>query len=124
MAIKVTQAGGAWTKEKAWENSAAGFYMCDPVLNGNLLFGMSHKDKGQFVAVDAATGKTLWETRGRAGDNAAVLTGGDKLFLLTSDAALIVAKASGTAFDQLRSYTVAKSPTWAHPVISGEKHPD
>jgi outer membrane protein assembly factor BamB len=119
-AIKVTQSGDKWTTEKVWENSTAGFYMSDPVLNGNLLFGMSHRNKGQFVAVDAATGKTLWESPGRAADNAAILIGGDNLFLLTSDATLIVAKTSGTAFEQIRSYTVAKSPTWAHPVISGK----
>jgi hypothetical protein len=50
----------------------------------------------------------------------AILTAGDKLFLLTSDAELIVAKASATAFEQLRRYTVAGSPTWAIPLISGQ----
>jgi outer membrane protein assembly factor BamB len=120
MAIRVTQSGQTWKTEKVWENKSASFYMSDPVINGGQLFGMSQKNKGQFVALDAATGKSLWETPGRVGDNTAVLTGGDKLFLLTNDAELIVAKASGAAFQEIRRYTVAKSLTYAHPVIAGE----
>jgi outer membrane protein assembly factor BamB len=120
MAVKVVHSGQTWKTEKVWENRTASFYMSDPVINGGRLFGMSHTNKGQFVAFDAATGKILWQTKGREGDNTAVLTGGDKLFLLTSDADLIVAKASSAAFEQIRRYTVAKSSTYAHPVIAGK----
>jgi hypothetical protein len=49
-----------------------------------------------------------------------VLTADDKLFLLTSDADLFVAKASGAAFEQTRRYKVATSSTYAHPVIAGK----
>jgi outer membrane protein assembly factor BamB len=120
LAIKLLQNGQTWKPEKIWENKEASFYMSDPVIHEGRLFGMSHKDKGQFVALEAATGKILWKTAGREGDNAAVLTGGDKLFLLTSDADLIVAEANATGFRPLRRYTVAKSQTYAHPVISGK----
>jgi hypothetical protein len=34
---------------------------------------------------------------------------------------LIVARGSRTAFDPLRRYAVANSPTWAQPVISGNR---
>jgi hypothetical protein len=93
--------------------------MSDPVISGGRLFGMSHRNKGQFVALDASMGKSLWEATGRAGDNTAVLAGGDKLFLLTSDAELIVANAGSAAFQEIRRYIVAKSPTYAHPVVAG-----
>jgi len=119
MAIRLVPGGGEWKTEKVWENSAAAFYMSTPVLNGNLLFGLSHKNRGQFVALDAATGKTLWTTTGREGENAAILTAGDKLFLLTNNAELIVARVNSTAFEPLRRYTVANSPIWAHPLIMG-----
>jgi len=33
---------------------------------------------------------------------------------------LIVAKAGGADFEQLPRYTVANSPTWANPLISGK----
>jgi len=121
MAIKLGQSGGKWTTEKVWENSDTSFYMSTPVLNADLLLGMSHRNKGRFVALDARTGKSVWATAGREGENAVVLTTGDKLFLLTNDAELIVARASNTGFEQLRRYTVAKSPTWAHPILSGKR---
>lgn len=119
MAVRPSQNGGKWKTELVWENPAVAFYMSNPVLNGTLLFGMSHKNRGQFVALDAVTGKTVWTTAGREANNAAILTAGDKLFLLTDDAELIAAKAGGAAFEPLRRYTVASSPTWANPLISG-----
>lgn len=118
-AIKIVRNGPGVKPEKVWENKAVSFYMSDPVINEGRLFGMGYRNKGSFVALDASTGKTLWETAGREGDNTAVLTGGDKVFLLTSDAVLIVAKASSTAFEPIRRYQVAKSLVYAHPVISG-----
>jgi outer membrane protein assembly factor BamB len=91
------------------------------VVNGGTVFGLSHKGRGRFVALDAGTGKTLWATTGREGDNAALLTAGDKLFALTTDGEFIVAKADAAAFKPLRRYTVAKSATWAHPVLAGSR---
>ena len=79
---------------------------------------MSHRNKGSFVALDARTGAALWATPGRAGDNAAMLVAGETLFALTTDAELIVSKATRTGFDERRRYTVAASPTWAHPVVT------
>ncbi len=119
-AFKLVQSGTRWAPAKIWENSADSFYMSTPVINGDLLLGMSHKNKGRFVALDIRTGKTLWSTAGREGDNSAVLAAGDKVFFLTDNAELIVAKASRSGFEQLRRYTVAKSPTWAHPVLAGK----
>ncbi len=119
-AMRITQNGQTWKTEKIWENESASFYMSDPVINGGQLYGMSHRNKGQFVALDAATGKSLWESNGRVADNTAILTGADNLFLLTSDAELIVAKASGAAFQEIKRYTVAKGTTYAHPVITGK----
>ena len=120
MALRLVQSGGRWQAEKVWENPTVAFYMSNPVINNQVLFGMSHKSRGQFVALDATTGKTLWTTTGREAENAALVSAGDKLFLLTDNAELIVAKAGGAAFEPLRRYTVAGSPTWANPLLSGK----
>jgi hypothetical protein len=34
---------------------------------------------------------------------------------------LIVARKGAKAFEPLKKYTVAKSPTWAHPVVIGNR---
>ena len=121
VAIRPVNKGGAWTVEKVWENSADGMYMSSPVIVGPALFGMSHRNRGHFFAIDVATGKTLWATRGRDAENAAIVSAGSLLFLLKDDAELVIARPNPASFEVLRRYTVADSPTWAHPVIDGSR---
>ena len=96
-------------------------YMNSPVVSGDLLFGFSHRNKGQFFCLDGRTGATLWTSQGRQGENAAILIAGDVLFLLTNDAELIIARKHAGKFEPLRRYSVAQSPTWAHPVVLGHQ---
>jgi outer membrane protein assembly factor BamB len=119
MGVKLVRRGSQWATETVWQNKDVSMYMSSPVLSGDLLFGLSNRSKGQFFCLDAATGARRWTSEGRQADNAAIVSAGSTLFLLTSDAELIVAKRSASAFEVLRKYTVADSPTWAHPVIVG-----
>ena len=121
MAVRIGKNGNTWTTQKVWENQEVSFYMSDPVLCGDLLIGMSHRNKGQFVCLDASTGKKLWEGEGRQGENAAVVRAGENLFFLTNEAGLIIARCNARTFEPLRRYTVAASPTWAQPVILGDR---
>jgi outer membrane protein assembly factor BamB len=117
MAVRPTEKDGKWLTENVWHNSDLSMYMSSPVVRGDLLFGFSHYKKGEFFCADARTGATQWTSPPRQGDNAAVLIAGEYLLLLKDDAELIVAKASGKSFEPLRQYTVADSPTWAHPLV-------
>jgi outer membrane protein assembly factor BamB len=120
-AIRPARKGGRWVTEKVWENAGTSLYMNSPVLVGTTLYGMTHRNRGQFFAVDLATGKTLWTTRGREAENAAIVTSGALLFVLKTDAELVIARPNTASFDVLRRYTVADSPTWAHPVVDGNR---
>jgi len=116
-AIRVSNQSGVWTTDKIWENKGLSMYMTSPVLMNDLMFGLSHRRRGQFFCLDAATGKSHWVSEGRQGENAAIL-GTDKwLFLLTTNAELIITKAGKGGFEVIRKYRVAESPTWAHPVV-------
>jgi outer membrane protein assembly factor BamB len=95
-------------------------YMSTPVLEGGVLYGMTHRRKGQFVAVDPRTGKTLWVAEGRAGDNASVVSAWGALLLLTTDGTLTVARPDPKVFAPVRTYTVAESAVWAHPAVAGD----
>jgi outer membrane protein assembly factor BamB len=119
MAIRPIKRGNEWIPEKLWENKEVSMYMSSPVLSGDLLFGFSHRNRGQFFCLDARTGATLWTTAGREGDNAAIVSAGPELLLLKDTAELIVARKTPKAFEVVRRYTVAESPTWAHPVLLG-----
>lgn len=92
-------------------------YMNSPVLSGDLLFGFSHLKKGQIFAIDAASGKTLWTGPPRSGDNAAILASKSTLISLNNEGQLTIARVNGTSFEVIRQYTVADSPTWAHPLV-------
>ena len=69
------------------------------------------------MALDADTGKTVWMGPGRAGENAAILNLAGTLLALTNDAKLIVIPASAKEYAPVAEYSVANSPTWAHPVV-------
>jgi len=103
----------------AWQNEAVSMYMSSPAVSGNTIFGLSNKNRGQFFAIDAATGKTLWVSKGREADNASIVRAGNYLLLSTSNSELIVAKPSPTAFEEIKRYTIADSATYAHPAYVG-----
>jgi hypothetical protein len=46
-----------------------------------------------------------------------MIAAGDLLFVLKDDAELLLAPAGGPTFAPIRRYTVADSPTWAHPLM-------
>ena len=120
-AVRVIKLAGKWEAAKVWQNPEVSMYMSSPVVNGDYLFGLSHKRKGQFFCIDARTGQTLWTSVGRDGDNAAILAAGKFLFLLTDGAELTVARSDAILFEVLKKYSVADSPTWAHPVLVGSR---
>lgn len=115
----MTRGPGGWKAEEAWRNERVSLYMSSPVAAGQAIVGLSHRNRGQFVALDAATGATLWTARGREGDNASVVRAGDVLWLSTTNSELIVARALPTRREELRRYSVAGSAMWAHPAIAG-----
>ena len=119
-AVRIVKRGAAFGVEPAWSNDDVSNYLSTPVLEAGVLYGLSHKKKGQLYALDAATGRTLWLSEGRLGDNAALVSAGKSLLVLTTDSALIVAKQDKQAYSVVRRYTVADTPTWAHPALAGE----
>jgi outer membrane protein assembly factor BamB len=120
-AIKPVVRDGTWTAETVWKTTDVSMYVSNPVVIANTLFGLSHRARGQFFALDAKSGKTLWLGQPRQADNTAVVKAGELLFLLNDNAELIVANASRTAFDPIVRYTVAEAATWAQPTISGNR---
>lgn len=121
VAVRPVKRGASVSVEEVWRNTEHELYMNSPVVHGNLLFGFSARKKGQFFCLDAATGKTVWQGAGRAGENAAILNLAGTLLLLTNDANLVVLPAAAQAFAPLAQYTVANTPTWAHPVIMSDR---
>jgi len=120
-AFAVARRAGQWTTEQIWENAELPLRFTTPVVAGDMLFGLSGRNSGQYYAMDARTGKTLWTSEGRQAAHASVARAGDLLFSLESDGELVVARSSQTAFEPLKKYKVSANETWAQPAISGNR---
>lgn len=120
-AFRPFKRGAQWTTDNVWETRDVALYMTNAVIARDRLFGLSHRNSGQFFALDAKTGKTIWTSPPRQASNAAILYAGDVLFMLKDDAELIVADAKADGFAPLKRYSVADSATWAQPTIVGNR---
>jgi outer membrane protein assembly factor BamB len=119
-ALRVVRKGTAYATEPRWESAAVSAYMSTPVLENGRIYGLSQRKRGQLFCLDAATGRLVWLSDGRQGENAALVAGGGSVFALTTDAELVVVPQKGDAFAAARRWRVAESATWAHPVVTSE----
>jgi outer membrane protein assembly factor BamB len=116
-AARVSQTDGKWRTEQVWQNPDLPMYMSTPVVSNGYVFGLTERNKGQFFCLDLRTGKTMWTTRGREGDNAAFATAGGLIMAVTTEGELVVARDNPKQFEVVKRYTVAESPVWAHPAV-------
>ena len=120
-AFAVARRAGQWTTEQIWENTELPLRYTTPVVAGDVLYGFSGRNAGQYYAMDARTGKTLWTSDGRQATHASMARAGDLLFSLESDGELVIARNSQTAFELVRRYKVSANETWAQPAITGNR---
>ena len=118
-AIRPKLDGGKWIAETVWTNPQTPMFMSSPVLIGGTIYGLTTRSRGQFVAIDATSGKTLWNTPGREGENASMLGSRSWLLASTTDGILVVARATPQKYEEVRRYQIAESALWAHPAITG-----
>jgi outer membrane protein assembly factor BamB len=118
-ALRLTLDDGKWIVETAWTNPDAPMFMSSPVLIAGTLYGLNTRRRGQFVAVDAATGRTLWNTPGREGESASILGSRPWLLASTTDGTLVVARPNPQKYEQVRRYRIAETAVWAQPAVTG-----
>ena len=110
-------AAGAWKASQAWANADVTMYMSAPVVADGTLYALSNKRKGQFVALDAATGSLKWATEGREGDHASIMTTPTHVLFLTNAGNLVIARKDASTFAEDRRIDVADGETWAMPAF-------
>jgi len=120
-AVKIEKQGEGFTAKELWSNPALGVQFNTPVLKDGLLFGLS--DSGNLFCINAKTGQTAWTdaTQRDRGGFTAILDGGSCLLALPSNSELIVFKPGDSGYSELAKVKVADTPTYAHPVISGNR---
>ena len=120
-ALAIAKRANQWVTDIVWENADIPLRMSDAVVVGDVMFGLTTRNSGQYFAVDAATGKTLWTSEGRQAGHAAIARSGELLFSLEDDGELVVARNSKTAFEPLHRYKVAEAATWTQAAYSGNR---
>jgi outer membrane protein assembly factor BamB len=118
-AVRIRRDGSKWVADPVWTNDQVPMFMSSPVLIGDTLYGLTHRNRGQVFALDVTTGKTLWTTPGRDGENASLIGNKSWLLVSTTNGELLVARADPAAFKEARRYKIADSPVWAHPALAG-----
>jgi len=113
------ESGGAWQATEVWKTTEVEMYMSSPVYGDGLLFGHSTKQRGQFVALNAATGNLKWQSEGRDGDQASVLLTPRSVVYLTNGGDLIVASRTAPKYALEKRYKVSAAETWASPILAG-----
>ena len=107
--------------KQVWHNAEIAMYMSSPVLDGDRLYGLSAKKKGQFFCLDARTGAVQWTSRGRDAQSASVIQAGGFLLWTTTDGEIVVTRKSAGSFEPVARYVVADSPVWSHAVVLGRE---
>jgi outer membrane protein assembly factor BamB len=119
-AVKIEKQEQGFAAKELWSNAQLGTGFNTPVLKDGLLYGLS--DRGSFFCLNAQTGQTAWtDTATRKENFGAIVDAGPVIFALPSDSQLVVFKPSDKEYAEVARFKVADTPTYAHPVIAGNR---
>ena len=116
-AYALARSGGTWQPTQIWKNADVTMHTVSPVFADGVIYGMSNKRRGHFVALDAGTGTVKWATLGRDGNHASILQTKEHVLFLTDGGALIIVQRTPEGFKELKRYEIGKSPTWTLPIL-------
>jgi outer membrane protein assembly factor BamB len=116
-AYALARASGTWRPKQIWRNAELTMYTTSPVFAEGVIYAMSNKRRGHFVALDAETGTVKWATQGRDGNHASILQTSQHVLFLNDAGVLIVAERTPDGFKELKRYELGKSATWTLPVL-------
>ena len=120
-AFAPTRRNNQWVADKVWENADVTMRMTNPVIARDMIVSLSTRNMGQYFALDAKTGKTLWTSEGRQAVNASLTRVGDTIVSLESDGDLVILRPTGATVETVRRYKVAEAETWTQPALSGNR---
>lgn len=119
-AVKIEKQADRFAAKELWSNPGLAPQFNTPVLEDGLLFGLSNR--GNLFCINAETGKSAWTDTARHGRGfAAIVSTGSCLLALPNTSELIVFKPDGTKYTEIARYKVSDTPTYAHPIISGNR---
>jgi len=118
-AVKVEQTGDGFAAKDLWSAQPA-VQFCSPVLKDGLLFAVSNG--GNLWCLNAQTGQPGWtDTAKRGSGYGGMVDAGSVVLALANNSELIAFKPSDKQYEELARIKVADTPTYAYPVITGNR---
>lgn len=117
VALKIEKQADGFAAKELWKGDPTHQYNTS-VLKDGQLYGLSARRN--FFCMNAQTGEVLWTDTTARGECGTVIDAGSVLLALTSDTELVAFK-PGKAYAELAKMKVADTPTWAYPIISGNR---
>jgi outer membrane protein assembly factor BamB len=126
VAYKIEKTADTFAANQVWKKNYPTSMYDTPVLRDGLLYGLAARTpRGQgptrIYCADAQTGAVLWTDEAARGECGEIIDAGNVLLALTSDSTFLVFKPSKEKYEQLASYKVADSKTWAPPVLTDKR---
>ena len=119
-AVKIEKQADGFAAKELWSNPDLAPQFNTPVLKNGLLFGLSNR--GNLFCINAKTGQSAWTDTAQHGRGfAAIVSAGSCLLALPNTSELIVFKPEGKKYSEIARYKVSDTPTYAHPIISGNR---
>jgi outer membrane protein assembly factor BamB len=120
-AVTIEKQGEGFVAREKWTNAEVAVQFNTPVLKKDLLFGYSNM--GNLFCINAQTGETAWmdTLKNDKGGFAALIDAGQVILALPSSSELIVFEPVEDKYTELARIKIADTPTYAHPVISGNR---
>ena len=86
-----------------------------------MIFGLTSKNN--LFCLDAQSGKTIWIDQNQTGGRGfgSIIDVGSGLLALSNNSELVAFWSSSTEYSEITRFKVADTPTYAHPVASGDR---
>ncbi len=121
-AIKVVKQGDAFTTSELWSAPSVSPQFNTAVLKDGFLYGLTQQNA--LFCINEKTGAVAWSNPGMPGSPAgygSVVDAGSVLLALTPASQLFVVQPTEKAFTQVARIKVADKPSYAYPVVSGNR---
>ena len=119
-ALSIHRDSDSWGVDLLWNNADFAAEWSNLVLDGDTLYGISQRNKGQLFSLDVMTGEARWNTGGRSGENGFVVSSDDLVFFLMNEADLLVMHKGPNGLHEKARYTVADTTIWSYPIIRND----
>ncbi|MCL4202245.1 MAG: PQQ-binding-like beta-propeller repeat protein [Pirellulaceae bacterium] len=115
--IRLTESGGDWQTEKAWDNRLQGYMSTPLVIDGHAYLHMRNQ---RAACIRLSDGEITWISQ-PYGAYWSLVGQGQRILALDERGELLLIQANPQEFQVLDSRKIADSPTWAHLAVVGDR---